>query len=56
MGDRLEYVNGRNYQRIDNGLGSASSWITVSALTTNTCLPPAPTTCDMNLVRLRYDF
>lgn len=21
MGDRLEYVNGRNYQRIDNGLG-----------------------------------
>ncbi len=44
MGDRLEYVNGRNYQRIDNGLGLASSWITVSALTTNTCLPPAPTT------------
>jgi hypothetical protein len=21
MGDRLQYVNGRNYQRIDNGLG-----------------------------------
>lgn len=21
MGDRLQYVNGRNYQRIDNGVG-----------------------------------
>jgi hypothetical protein len=43
MGDRLEYVNGRNYQRIDNW-GSASSWITVSALIMSTSLRPAPTT------------
>lgn len=35
MGDRLEYVDGRSYRRIDGGLpGLASSWITVSALTT----------------------
>ena len=37
MGDRLEYVTGRNYQRIDNGPGLPYSLTTASALTLSTC-------------------
>jgi hypothetical protein len=43
MGDRIEYVNGRNYLRTDNGVGISFSWITVSVWITNTSSPPAPT-------------
>jgi len=57
MGDRLEYINGSNYKRIDNGLG-----ITLQldygfrvdyehVFTSST-----DNLGDMNLVRLRYDF
>lgn len=57
MGDRLEFANGRNYQRIDNGVG-----VTVQldygfrvdyehVFTSST-----DNLGDMNLVRLRYDF
>ena len=57
MGDRLEYVNGRNYKRIDNGVGVALfanygfrvDYEHVFASTTDK-------EGDMNLVRLRYDF
>jgi len=57
MGDRLEFTSGRNYQRIDNGVG-----VTVQldygfrvdyehVFTSST-----DNLGDMNLVRLRYDF
>ncbi|MBF6949454.1 porin, partial [Acinetobacter baumannii] len=57
MGDRLEYVNGRNYKRIDNGVGVALfayygfrvDYEHVFASTTDK-------EGDMNLVRFRYDF
>ncbi|WP_039056152.1 porin [Enterobacter sp. Bisph1] len=58
MGDRLQYKTGRNYQRIDNGVG-----VTVQmdygfrvdyehVFTSDT----GDTQGDMNIVRLRYDF
>lgn len=58
MGDRLEYVNDRNYQRIDNGLGVSFQldygfrvdYEHVFTSSTDKTLG------DMNLVRLRYDF
>ncbi|KEA52136.1 membrane protein [Mangrovibacter sp. MFB070] len=58
MGDRLEYVNDRNYQRIDNGLGVSFQldygfrvdYEHVFTSSTDKTLG------DMNVVRLRYDF
>jgi predicted porin len=57
MGDRLTYVTGRDYQRIDNGLGLSVQldygfrvdYEHVFSSTTDD-------RGDMNLVRLRYDF
>lgn len=57
MGDRMTYVTGRNYQRIDNGLGLSVQmdygfrvdYEHVFSSTTDD-------RGDMNLVRLRYDF
>lgn len=57
MGDRLSYVTGRDYQRIDNGLGLSFQmdygfrvdYEHVFSSTTDD-------RGDMNLVRLRYDF
>lgn len=58
MGDRLEFANGRNYQRIDNGLGISFmldygfrvDYEHVFTSSTGDKLG------DMNLVRVRYDF
>ncbi len=58
MGDRLEYINGRNYQRIDNGVGVSFQldygfrvdYEHVFTSSTDKSLG------DENLVRLRYDF
>ncbi|GKO41799.1 hypothetical protein NUBL21974_14210 [Klebsiella quasipneumoniae] len=57
MGDRLEYVNGRNYQRIDNGLGISFQLdygfrVDYEHVFTSS----TDNLGDMNLVRLRYDF
>lgn len=58
MGDRLEYVNGRNYQRIDNGLGVklgfgyGFSFYYEHVFTSST----DKSLGDVNLLRLRYDF
>ncbi|WP_343554707.1 autotransporter domain-containing protein [Pantoea sp.] len=58
MGDRLEYLNGRNYQRIDNGVGISAQldygfrvdYEYVITSSTDKSLG------NVNLVRLRYDF
>ncbi|ERK12418.1 MAG: porin [Pantoea sp.] len=58
MGDRLEYLNGRNYKRIDNGLGVSFQldygfrvdYEYVITSSTDKSLG------NVNLVRLRYDF
>ncbi|MGO4746634.1 porin [Serratia quinivorans] len=57
MGDRLEYVSGRNYQRIDNGLGVTVQFdygfrVDVEHVLTSS----TDNLGDMTLVRLRYDF
>ena len=57
MGDRLEYVNGRNYQRIDNGLGVTlfldyGFRVDYEHVFTSS----TDNQGDMNLVRFRYDF
>ncbi|NLU18865.1 MAG: porin [Serratia liquefaciens] len=57
MGDRLEYVTGRNYQRIDNGLGVTVQFdygfrVDVEHVLTSS----TDNLGDMTLVRLRYDF
>ncbi|WP_239952951.1 porin [Pantoea sp. Z09] len=57
MGDRLEYVNGRNYQRIDNGLGVTlfldyGFRVDYEHVFTSS----TDNLGDINLVRLRYDF
>ncbi|EAQ9805094.1 porin [Salmonella enterica] len=57
MGDRLEYVNGRNYQRTDNGLGISFQLdygfrVDYEHVFTSS----TDRLGDMNLVRLRYDF
>ena len=57
MGDRLEYVNGRNYQRIDNGVGVTlfldyGFRVDYEHVFTSS----TDNLGDMNLVRLRYDF
>ncbi|CAI0697691.1 Outer membrane protein (porin) [Serratia entomophila] len=57
MGDRLEYVSGRNYQRIDNGLGVTLQFdygfrVDVEHVLTSS----TDNLGDMTLVRLRYDF
>ena len=56
MGDRLEYVNGRNYQRIDNGLGLAPAGLRFRVDYEHVFTPSTDNLGDMNLVRLRYDF
>ncbi len=57
MGDRIEYVNGRNYQRIDNGVGISFQLdygfrVDYEHVFTSS----TDDLGDMNLVRLRYDF
>ncbi|MEH0872121.1 porin [Serratia liquefaciens] len=57
MGDRLEYVTGRNYHRIDNGLGVTVQFdygfrVDVEHVLTSS----TDNLGDMTLVRLRYDF
>ncbi|STW31141.1 outer membrane protein [Klebsiella michiganensis] len=57
MGDRLQYVNGRNYQRIDNGVGVSFQLdygfrVDYEHVFTSS----TDNLGDMNLVRLRYDF
>ncbi len=57
MGDRLSYVTGREYQRIDNGLGLSFQMdygfrVDYEHVFTSTTDDRG----DMNLVRLRYDF
>lgn len=57
MGDRLEYVTGRNYQRIDNGLGVTVQFdygfrVDVEHVLTSS----TDNLGDMTVVRLRYDF
>ena len=56
MGDRLQYVNGRNYQRIDNGVGVSFQLdygfrVDYEHVFTSS----TDNLGDMNLVRLRYD-
>jgi len=57
MGDRIEFANGRNYQRIDNGVGISfkldyGSRVDYEHVFTSS----TDNQGDMNLVRLRYDF
>lgn len=57
MGDRLEYINGRDYQRIDNGVGITFQLdygfrVDYEHVFTSS----TDNLGDMNLVRLRYDF
>ncbi|MBJ9999595.1 porin [Erwinia sp. S38] len=57
MGDRLEYVSGRNYKRIDNGLGLllAFAWgfsVDYEHMFTSSTDRQG----DVNFVRLSYDF
>jgi predicted porin len=57
MGDRLTYVTGRNYQRIDNGLGVSFQLdygfrVDYEHVFTSS----TDNLGDMNLIRLRYDF
>lgn len=57
MGDRMEYVNGRNYLRIDNGVGVTFQLdygfrVDYEHVFTSS----TDNLGDMNLVRLRYDF
>ncbi len=57
MGDRMEYVTGRNYKRIDNGLGVTFKLdygfrVDYEHVFTSS----TDNLGDMNLVRLRYDF
>ena len=57
MGDRIETMNGRNYQRIDNGVGVSFQLdygfrVDYEHVFTSS----TDDLGDMNLVRLRYDF
>lgn len=57
MGDRLQYVTGRSYQRIDNGVGVSFKLdygfqVDYEHVFTSS----TDNLGDMNLVRLRYDF
>ncbi|WP_227318784.1 porin [Cedecea davisae] len=57
MGDRMQYVNGRSYQRIDNGLGVSFKLdygfqVDYEHVFTSS----TDNLGDMNVVRLRYDF
>lgn len=57
MGDRLEYVTGKNYQRIDNGVGVSFQFAhgfraDYEHIFTSATDRPG----DMNMVRLWYDF
>ncbi len=57
MGDRIEYVNGRNYQRIDNGVGvSVQLDYGFRVDYEHVFTSSTDNLGDMNLVRLRYDF
>ncbi|SUH89435.1 membrane protein [Salmonella enterica subsp. enterica serovar Typhimurium] len=57
MGDRIEYVNGRDYLRTDNGVGITFQLdygfrVDYEHVFTSS----TDNLGDMNLVRLRYDF
>lgn len=57
MGDRIDYINGRDYQRIDNGVGVSFQLdygfrVDYEHVFTSS----TDNLGDMNLVRLRYDF
>ncbi|HKS32422.1 MAG TPA: porin [Enterobacteriaceae bacterium] len=57
MGDRIEYANGRNYQRIDNGVGISFKLdygfrVDYEHVFTSS----TDNLGDVNLVRVRYDF
>ena len=57
MGDRMEYINGSNYKRIDNGVGITFQLdygfrVDYEHVFTSSTDDQG----DMNLVRLRYDF
>jgi len=57
MGDRLQYTTGRNYQRIDNGVGVTFQLdygfrVDYEHVFTSS----SDNLSDMNIVRLRYDF
>ena len=57
MGDRMEYINGSNYKRIDNGVGITFQLdygfrVDYEHVFTSS----TDNLGDMNLVRVRYDF
>ncbi len=57
MGDRIEYVNDRNYQRTDNGMGISFRLDYGFRVDYEHVLTSSIDKLgDMNLVRLRYDF
>lgn len=57
MGDRIEYVNDRNYQRIDNGVGISFQLDYGFRLDyEHVFTSSTDKQGDMNLVRVRYDF
>ncbi|WP_058909901.1 porin [Entomohabitans teleogrylli] len=57
MGDHLDYINGRNYQRIDNGVGiSVKLDYGLRVDYEHVFTSSTDNLGDMNLVRLRYDF
>jgi predicted porin len=57
MGDRLEFVNGTNWKRIDNGLGINFKFdYGFSVQYEHVFTSSTDDQGDMNLVRLRYDF
>ncbi|RXX51688.1 porin, partial [Enterobacter cloacae] len=53
----IEYVNSRNYQRSDNGVGiSFQLDYGFRVAYEHVFTSSTDNLCDMNLVRLRYDF
>jgi predicted porin len=57
MGDRLQYTTGRDYQRIDNGLGVSFQFdYGFRADVEHVLTSSTDNLGDMTVVRLRYDF
>ncbi|GAA0480426.1 porin [Tatumella sp. JGM16] len=57
MGDRLQFVSGRHYQRIDNGLGISFQMAYGFRIDAEHIFTSSTDNIgDLNLVRLRYDF
>jgi len=57
MGDRLQYTTGRDYQRIDNGLGISFQFdYSFRADVEHVLTSSTDNLGDMTVVRLRYDF